>query len=495
VYAHYQYDNAGNRVRKFVYKPGTGWESVTYVDGMFEYHHREDTSGSTVEEKNYFRLQGGLEIRIGAYSDDTEPDVIYQITDHLNSITIRLTDTGSLIDREEYYPYGESSLRTFDKKRYRYIGKERDNESGLYCMGVRYYAPWLASFTSTDPKAKATAAFSPYNYSYSNPIVFHDPSGMSSEKAGGGKGSSSGGKAGGGNKSGGKSGPNKSGNKGKDEPKQSTPPENNIQYPNPNQSYVSESTNPEPGKTYVVPQINPNQNATINPDNTVTLKVQGEHFYDKSTPITVSNETYVEIMKTGSTGGGSSQTTVEQRDESPRAQEARAYWAKRQETIELMSRPDYGSYQLMSGAVNGFVGEASGYYLFKTIGTSYTAIKLLKFGKIAEKVTTEDGFLFGSIKFTAPTDIKVGLYASENTLKYGTFRFSTIAPKFLTETESFGRRALQITEEFQPQLGPWSEQIIPKGAEVRFGLIGPQKGQPIGTWFQFYTPTRIPFIK
>jgi hypothetical protein len=47
---------------------------------------------------------------------------------------MRLDTTGSVIDREEFYPYGDSSLRTFTKKRYRYTGKEKDAESGE--------APW-----------------------------------------------------------------------------------------------------------------------------------------------------------------------------------------------------------------------------------------------------------------------------------------------------------------------------------------------------------------
>lgn len=63
-------------------------------------------------------------------------------------------------------------------KRYRYTGKERDEESGLYYHGARYYIPWLCRWTACDPLESKYAGMSPYNYSFNNPLVFNDPSGM-----------------------------------------------------------------------------------------------------------------------------------------------------------------------------------------------------------------------------------------------------------------------------------------------------------------------------
>jgi RHS repeat-associated protein len=108
--------------------------------------------------------------------------------------------------------------------------------------------------------------------------------------------------------------------------------------------------------------------------------------------------------------------------------------------------------------------------------------------------TTSSGFLFGSIGFRTPMTIRVGLYASENTLKYGVFKWSTIAPKALGQTNFFGRNMLQITPKFQPALGTWSSQVIPKGTYIRFGIIGPQNGVGTGTWFQLYAPQGVKFI-
>jgi RHS repeat-associated protein len=63
----------------------------------------------------------------------------------------------SVIIYEEYHPFGTSAYRAVDStievspKRYRYAAAERDEETGLDHMGLRYYAPWLGRWTSADP--------------------------------------------------------------------------------------------------------------------------------------------------------------------------------------------------------------------------------------------------------------------------------------------------------------------------------------------------------
>jgi len=66
-------------------------------------------------------------------------------------------------------------------KKYRYTGKERDEESGLYYHGARYYIPWLCRWSASDPLESEYAGISPYNYSFNNPIVYNDPSGNNPE--------------------------------------------------------------------------------------------------------------------------------------------------------------------------------------------------------------------------------------------------------------------------------------------------------------------------
>ena len=64
-------------------------------------------------------------------------------------------------------------------KRYRFTGKERDEETGLNYHGARYYATWLARWTAIDPLEIKYAGISPYNYGLNNPVSYYDPTGMS----------------------------------------------------------------------------------------------------------------------------------------------------------------------------------------------------------------------------------------------------------------------------------------------------------------------------
>lgn len=71
-------------------------------------------------------------------------------------LSLELDDKANVISYEEYYPYGSTAYQAVDKsikaaaKRYRYTGKERDEETGLYYHGARYYVPWLGRWAATD---------------------------------------------------------------------------------------------------------------------------------------------------------------------------------------------------------------------------------------------------------------------------------------------------------------------------------------------------------
>lgn len=62
-------------------------------------------------------------------------------------------------------------------KRYRYTGKERDEETGLYYHGARYYIPWLARWSAVDPLESEYAPQSPYVYCSNNPVIKVDLTG------------------------------------------------------------------------------------------------------------------------------------------------------------------------------------------------------------------------------------------------------------------------------------------------------------------------------
>ena len=101
----------------------------------------------------------------------------YHLADHLGSSNVVLDASGSLVNREEFSPYGETSFGSFAKKRYRFTGKERDEESGLNYHGARYYAAWLARWVSCDPAGTVDGP-NLYQYVKSNPINGTDATGL-----------------------------------------------------------------------------------------------------------------------------------------------------------------------------------------------------------------------------------------------------------------------------------------------------------------------------
>ena len=108
----------------------------------------------------------------------------YQFGNHLGSASLELDDQAQIISYEEYTPYGSTSYQavrsqTETPKRYRYTGKERDEESGLYYHGARYYAPWLGRWTSCDPIGLGDG-LNLLAYSKCNPTKFTDKNGTQS---------------------------------------------------------------------------------------------------------------------------------------------------------------------------------------------------------------------------------------------------------------------------------------------------------------------------
>jgi RHS repeat-associated protein len=107
----------------------------------------------------------------------------YQLSNNIESATLELDDTAQIISYEEYYPYGDTSYQAgtnaseVSQKRYRYTGKEKDEESGLYYMLARYYSGWLGRWTAVDP-AGLVDGVNLYMYCRGNPVVLLDKDGM-----------------------------------------------------------------------------------------------------------------------------------------------------------------------------------------------------------------------------------------------------------------------------------------------------------------------------
>lgn len=183
VHAQYLYDAGGRRVKKLVRRQGGAVEVRHYLDDAFE-HARWDGG-----EHNLVLLRDGARrlalLRSGpALPGDTGPATQFHVGDGQGSGLV-LDGAGELVSREEYASYGETTFGSFAKKRYRFAGMERDEESGASYHQARYYLAHLARWASADPIGP-TDAPSLYRYARSNPMSLHDPGGMQPQPSEGG---------------------------------------------------------------------------------------------------------------------------------------------------------------------------------------------------------------------------------------------------------------------------------------------------------------------
>ncbi|MFC0773418.1 SpvB/TcaC N-terminal domain-containing protein [Terrimonas alba] len=186
--AYYVYDSSGQRVRKVIENKGKIKDRI-YL-GNYELYKEQNGSEELkrmtlhiMDDKQRIAL---VENRVKG-TDEGLPFLIrYQYSNHLGTACLELDEKADIISYEEYYPYGSTAYQatrnqTETPKRYRYTGKERDEESGLEYHGARYYAVWLGRWVSCDPEGISDGV-NIYSYVNNFPIVFYDQNGRESKK-------------------------------------------------------------------------------------------------------------------------------------------------------------------------------------------------------------------------------------------------------------------------------------------------------------------------
>jgi RHS repeat-associated protein len=190
------YDAAGERVRKVqVNVAGSVVRERVYLGGVELYRERAANSATPTlvreslhvgDDTGRLCLVETLTVRDGVEVASPVSVQRHQYGNHLGSASLELDGDAAVISYEEFHPFGTTSYAAndagieFSAKRYRYIGKERDEETGLYHLGARYYASWLGRWTAADPIGLGDGE-NRYAYVQGNPARLVDSDGMKAE--------------------------------------------------------------------------------------------------------------------------------------------------------------------------------------------------------------------------------------------------------------------------------------------------------------------------
>lgn len=101
----------------------------------------------------------------------------YYLKDHLGNIRVTFTETGTVNEKTDYYPFGLQFNKTGDENKFLYNGKEFEDDFDLnwYHYGVRYYDPRIARWNVVDP---AREFASPYVFNANSPLNGYDKNGQ-----------------------------------------------------------------------------------------------------------------------------------------------------------------------------------------------------------------------------------------------------------------------------------------------------------------------------
>lgn len=190
---YYVYDAGGQRVRKVTETQAGARKNERFYLGGFEIY-REYRNGAVnltretlhvMDDKQRIAPVETKTLENGNPINTPVPAQRYQFGNHLGSASLELDEAGGLVSYEEYSPYGSTAYQAgrsaaeVSLKRYRYTGKERDEETGFSYHGARYYSAWLGRWVSCDP-AEIPKSPNLYEYVSSRPLILVDKTGLSS---------------------------------------------------------------------------------------------------------------------------------------------------------------------------------------------------------------------------------------------------------------------------------------------------------------------------
>ena len=172
IIAEYIYDHTGKRIIKKEYKNGVLGKTV--YSPSDEYETVVLASNGAKLNTTYYKVND--EVVAKKNPDGT---LNYYHNDHLGSNSVLTDQSGAVVEKTTYQPYGEVKSGG-TKSKYGYTGQEKDQETGLNYYDSRYYDPHLQRFVQPDtmlPDVYDPQQLNRYSYARNNPLTYNDPTG------------------------------------------------------------------------------------------------------------------------------------------------------------------------------------------------------------------------------------------------------------------------------------------------------------------------------
>ncbi len=169
----FSYDMMGRRLSKVV-------DGV----GIYFVYDRDDVILDFVDDGGGVELDmrylHGNQVDQVLAQDDRDGNVTWLLTDHLGSISDLVDNSGTVVNHLTYDSYGNviSETDSTVDSRYRFTGREWDEEIDLYYYRARYYNGDTGRFISIDPISFDSGTYNLYGYVDNNPVSNVDPFGL-----------------------------------------------------------------------------------------------------------------------------------------------------------------------------------------------------------------------------------------------------------------------------------------------------------------------------
>lgn len=177
----YGYNSYGRWVSRAALTDSRGGFAFTLAEGTYTLSEQADAYAFKMGEAGNLRVSGtGLAISPASTAlVPTDTHLVYYHHDMLGNSVAMTNDSGGVIMRSVFYPFGDQYSTEGVGERYLFTGKERD-ATGLDYFGARYFEPSLGRFTGIDKmegRIDEPQTWNRYTYCINNPYKYFDPDG------------------------------------------------------------------------------------------------------------------------------------------------------------------------------------------------------------------------------------------------------------------------------------------------------------------------------